>query len=179
MPSAAAAIVIGGVLLLFGRPLFWAFIAFVGFLLGIRVADVLFAHPSPWIGVLAALGLGLVGALLAVLAERVAFAVAGLFAGGYLALAAAQALGLTGAPVLGFAIGGAIGALLAIWLLDWAIIGLSCLVGAGAVVSHLPVGSTVALAIFLVLFAAGALFQASRLEREADPSTMRSRRSKR
>ena len=55
------------------------------------------------------LGTGLLGALLAVLAERVAFALAGFYAGAYLALLVAQALGDRGTGLLWLVAGGGLG----------------------------------------------------------------------
>lgn len=162
--------VIGIVLLFFGRPLFWAFVALVGFLVGAHWSEIILANQPAWVSVLAALGVGIIGALLAMLAERVAFAVGGLLAGGYLALAAMESLHSGGSETVWFAIGGAIGALVAIWIMDWAIIFLSCLVGAGAVVESLDLRPGIAVLLYLVLVTSGVLFQASRFERVAPAS---------
>lgn len=156
---------IGFVLLFFGRPLFWAFVALVGFLVGAHLSQTLLANQPAWVGVLVALGVGIVGALLAMVAERVAFALGGLLAGGYLALAIKQSLHLGGSETVWFAIAGVICALVAIWIMDWAIIVLSCLVGAGAVVESLVIRPGMAVVVYLILVTLGVLFQAARYQR--------------
>ena len=97
---------------------------------------------------------------MAVLFQRVAFALAGFYAGGYLALVAAERF-LPGAAGVGsFFIGGVLGAIVAALLMDWAIIGLSCLVGAALVVSALGLRDLVGLVAYAVLVAIGIAFQA-------------------
>ena len=134
MPPAAA-IVAGALLLLAGRKLFWLFIAVTGFFVGVEVARSLFVNQPEWVIWVFAVGAGVIGAVLAMLFERVAFALAGLYAGGYLAMRLVDQLGL-GLPDLGvFLVGGILGAVLATLVLDWAIIVLSSLVGAGMIVA--------------------------------------------
>jgi hypothetical protein len=158
-------IVLGIILLLLGRRLFWLFVALVGFLLGMELTWVILGEQPKWVMLFIGLGTGLVGALLAVLVERVAFALAGFYAGAYLALIGAQAFGVGGNTILLFAVGGLIGAVFAALIMDWVIIVLSCLVGAGAVVVSLGLGQRVSLLIFLVLAVAGAVFQAKVMAR--------------
>jgi hypothetical protein len=153
-------IVLGIILLLLGRRLFWLFVALVGFLLGMELTWVILGEQPKWVMLFIGLGTGLVGALLAVLVERVAFALAGFYAGAYLALIGAQSFGVVGNTILLFAVGGLIGAVFAALIMDWVIIVLSCLVGAGAVVVSLGLGQTMSLLIFLVLALSGTFLQA-------------------
>lgn len=155
-------VVLGVILLLFGRRLYWLFVAIAGFLVGVQLADAVLADQVAWIRVAAAVGIGILGALVAMLAQRVAFALCGLYAGGFLALAIAQAAGGTDNQLVWFAVGGAIGAVIAALVMDWAIIVLSSLVGAGAIVGAIGVSPTISLLLFLVLAACGIAFQSHR-----------------
>jgi Domain of unknown function (DUF4203) len=153
-------VILGLVLLVLGRQLFWLSVAIAGFLVGMRFAGVILAGEPQWLLVCVALGAGLLGALLAVLAQRVAFALAGFYAGFYLALIGAQSFGAEGNNIMFFVIGGVVGAVCAALMMDWAIIILSCLVGAGAIVEPLGLGPMMSGVVFLALVIAGACFQA-------------------
>ncbi len=152
-------IILGLVLLVFGRRLFWLFVAIAGFLVGTEFAAVILAHQPQWIMFLVAVGAGLLGALLAVIAQRVAFGIAGFYAGSYLALMVARSFATPNSSMVIFIVGGVIGAVLAVLIMDWAIIGLSCLVGAGAIVRALALGPGTGAIVFLVLVIFGAFVQ--------------------
>ncbi|HYF36886.1 MAG TPA: hypothetical protein VD994_16435, partial [Prosthecobacter sp.] len=94
-PAAAVAIVIGLLLVFFGRNLFWIFVAGMGFLAGLQLAPTLVPNQPGWIILLIGIGLGLVGALLSIFLQRLAVALAGGYAGGLLALRLATELGWT------------------------------------------------------------------------------------
>jgi Domain of unknown function (DUF4203) len=118
---------------------------------------VILGDQPTWVILFIGLGTGLIGALLAVLVERLAFALAGFYAGAYLALIGAQSFGVGGNTMLLFAVSGLIGAVFAALIMDWFIIVLSCLVGAAAVVVALGLTQMVSPLVFVVL-AAPALF---------------------
>src|SRR3989475_8542915 len=82
---------IGVVILLFGRKLFWLCVAAVGFAAGVELAPHLVQEPSPVLALTVALVLGFVGALLALFLQKIAIAIAGFFAGGKFAIAIAAA----------------------------------------------------------------------------------------
>lgn len=82
---------IGIVILLFGRKLFWLCVAAVGFAAGVEIAPHLVNEPSPLLALTVALVLGLIGALLALFLQKIAIAVLGFLAGGKLAGAIAAA----------------------------------------------------------------------------------------
>lgn len=159
-------IILGLVLLVFGRKLFWLFVAIAGFLVGMEFAGVILGDQPQWVLVVVAGIAGLLGALLAVFAERIAFSLAGFFAGSYLALIVAQSLSVNGHSVVWFGVGGVIGAMFAALVMDWAIIILSCLVGAGAVLQSVDLGQTVSFIVFVVLVSGGVVVQ-SRLMRRS------------
>jgi hypothetical protein len=158
-------IILGLIVLAFGRKIFWLSVAIVGFLVGMELTGMLLVDQPTWVLLVAGLGAGLLGAVLAIFFQRVAFAVAGLFAGAYLAVMAAPPLGVAGTSLLVPIIGGLIGAVVAILLMDWAIIALSCLVGAGAIVSQLHVRHAQGAIIFVVLAVIGILIQTKLMER--------------
>ncbi|HTQ40800.1 MAG TPA: hypothetical protein VMJ32_17390 [Pirellulales bacterium] len=158
-------VLLGVVVLLFGRSLFWGFIAIVGFLLGMALAQEWLADKPEWIQILAAIGAGILGAVLGILIERLAFAIAGFFAGGYFALALAARLHAGGDPHLWMIVGGIIGAIVAVMVMDWAIIVLSSLAGAAAILTPFQTkldNRTMPIA-FLVLAVIGIAFQGRRL----------------
>lgn len=159
------AVIAAGVLLLVaGRKLFWLFIAVTGFLVGVEVAKVLFVEQPAWVVWVFAAGAGLLGALLAILFERVAFALAGFYAGGYLALVCVKALGWPLSDLAVFATGGVIAAIIATLVLDWAIIVLSALVGAGMIVTNLGLEPLASGAVAGGLATAGILLQAAMMK---------------
>lgn len=82
---------VGTVILLFGRRIFWLCVAAVGFAAGVELAPSLVQQPSPLLALTFALVLGFAGALLALFLQKVAIAVVGFLAGGKLALALAAA----------------------------------------------------------------------------------------
>lgn len=157
---AAVNLLAGAALLLVGRKLYWLFVAIAGFYVGIEVARALVLDQPQWVIWLIAAAAGVIGALVAMLFQRVAFALGGFYAGGYLALVAAERFfpGAVGAGV--FVVGAVLGAVAAALLMDWAIIVLSCLVGAALVVSALGLSDLVGLLVYAGLVAAGIVFQA-------------------
>ena len=161
-------IVLGLILLVFGRRLFWLFVALVGFLLGMEFTGVILGDQPKWVMLFIGLGTGLIGALLAVLVERLAFALVGFYAGAYLGLIGGQSFGVGGNAILLFAVSGLIGAVFAALIMDWVIIVLSCLVGAGAIVVSLSLDQMVGLLVFVVLAAAGIFFQAKVMARSRE-----------
>lgn len=150
---------LGLILLVLGRKLFWLGVAALGFFLGMAVAGALLVDEPPWVRLLSGLGAGLLGALLAILAERAAFAFAGFCAGAYLVLIAASAFGFEGQNMLWFAAGGVIGAVLATRVMDWAIIALTSLVGASAMVGAGSLGPTTTALCFVGLTVVGMVVQ--------------------
>jgi hypothetical protein len=133
---------LGLILLVLGRKLFRLCVAVLGFFLGMEFAGALLVEQPKRVMLVIGLGAGLLGALLAVLAERIAFVLAGFYGGAYLALIAAPSGGPEGHSTLWFATGGIIGAVLAARIMDWAIIALTSLVGASAIVAAANLGHT-------------------------------------
>ena len=152
-------IMLGLILLILGRKLFWLFVAIAGFLAGMEFTSFLLPNQPVWLFFLAGLGFGLVGMILAILAQRLGFALAGFYGGAYLLFAITQFFGVgDGSAVLPF-IGGVIGAVSAVFIMDWALIVLSALAGSGAIIAALDVEQTISTVLFVLITAAGIVAQ--------------------
>lgn len=165
-------VALGLLLLFFGRKLFWVFVGAFGFLAGLQIAGRVAQGQPELLLLLIAAGLGILCAVLAIVLQRVAVAVAGWFAGGYLAVRLALSLGWQTDSTLwvAFTIGAILAAILVSLLFDWALIVLSALTGAIIVSDALPWGRIVEIIAAAVLFALGALTQARLLERPDRPA---------
>src|SRR5213595_2376484 len=160
---------IGIVILLFGRKLFWLCVAAVGFAVGVEIAPHLVNEPSPLLALTVALVLGLIGALLALFLQKIAIAVLGFLAGGKLAGAIAAAFFVHYAQhsTIIFVVGGVIGAILLLVLFDWALIVVSSLIGAHLIVyqSTIALPQSGSIILFIGLAVVGILVQAASLRR--------------
>ena len=111
---------IGAIVLLFGRKLFWLCVAAVGFAAGVEIAPHLIHEPSTLLQLTIALVLGVIGAVLALFLQKIAIAVLGFLAGGKLAgaIAAAFLVHYGQYSTIIFVIGGIVGAILLLVLFD-------------------------------------------------------------
>ena len=159
--------VIGAVILLFGRKLFWLCVAAVGFAAGFEIAPQLIHEPSTLVLLTFAIVLGFIGALLALFLQKIAIAIAGFLAGGKLAIAVAAAFFVQSAQYywITFLIGGIIGALLLLLLFDWALIALSSVVGAYLVLSAFSLPASGTSILFIALVAVGVIVQMASMRR--------------
>ena len=154
VPIASA--LIGVVLLLFGRKLFWLFVAAIGFAAGVEFAPQLLHEPTPILALSIALVLGLLGAFLALFLQKIAIAVGGFLAGGQLATSLAGAFYVHGETyhLAVFIIGGIIAAVLLLALFNWALILLSAALGAHLILGTIklpPAGTAIAFMLLVVL----------------------------
>jgi hypothetical protein len=148
-------------LLLMGRRLYWFFVGAVGFIAATEWALMYFEAAPAWMVILIGLGVGLLGALLAVALRMAGFALAGLLGGGYLMLALTDALQVAN-PTLQWAVvgvGAVLGLILVVVLIDWALILISAITGAVFLARLLPVQGLVYLAAAVILAAVGVLVQ--------------------
>jgi hypothetical protein len=132
-------ILLGLILLVLGRKLFWLLVGAVGFIVGMNLAQLFATEQPAWAILLIALLGGLVGSVLAVFLQRIMVAVAGFLAAGYVLtqLMAYFQVELGGIAWLVFLLGGALGAVLASATFDWALVILSSLTGAALFVEGL------------------------------------------
>ena len=160
-------IVFGALVLLFGRRLFWLFVAAVGFWFGFELTQQVMQHPPEWLSLVIAIGLGVVGAVLALLLQKVAIGIAGFLVGGRVATTLFATFVVTHANYSGvtFIIGGILGALLLLVLFDWALIVFSSIAGAELIASNLHVPARVAGIILVGLTIFGIFVQAAMFAR--------------
>ncbi len=133
-------VVLGLMLLLRGRQLYWLLAGGVGFLVGLFVANRLLREQPDTTVLVVAIVFGVLGAVLAVVAQKTLVWLVGFVAGGLGTLALLQAFGFsfeTALAVLVFLAGGAVGALLLSQVFELGLIVLSALVGANLLVSGL------------------------------------------
>src|SRR5216110_3048301 len=145
---------IGIVILLFGRKLFWLCVAAVGFAAGVEIAPHLVNEPSPLLALTVALVLGLIG---------------GFLAGGKLAGAIAAAFFVHYAQysTFIFLVGGVIGAILLLVLFDWALIVVSSLIGAHLIQSAIVLPASGSTIVFIGVAIVGIVVQAASFRRSA------------
>jgi MFS family permease len=153
----------GAVLLLFGRRLFWLFVGCIGFIAGFEIASRLIQGQPQWLIFLVALGVGLVGAVASIFLQRLVVGIAGFFAGGYFLSAVAVAVlhnHHQPVPWIAYAMGGILGAILTMTLLDPALILLSSLAGATAIAQNAPLNQSKQEILFIALLIFGIVVQA-------------------
>ena len=166
---AIVGVLIGLVILFFGRKLFWLCVAAVGFAVGVEIAPQIVHEPSSLLALVIALVFGILGALLALFLQKVAIAVLGFLAGGKLACAIAAAFFVHYAQysTMIFVAGGIVGAILLLAVFDWALIVVSSFMGAYLIVFEgaialPPTGSTL---VFVGLAIIGMIVQAASFRR--------------
>ncbi|MGO8767088.1 MAG: DUF4203 domain-containing protein [Limisphaerales bacterium] len=155
-------ILVGLALLLFGRRLFWLFVGGVGFIVGFELAGQALQGQPEWMILLIAVIVGLLGIVAAIFLQRLVVGIAGFFAGGYcLSTLAMTALHLTqqSAQWIAFIIGGVLGAVLTVMLLDPALILMSSLAGATAVSQSVPLDPSARGLVFIGLLVLGIIVQ--------------------
>ena len=162
-------VLIGVVILFFGRKVFWLCVAAVGFAVGVEIAPLLVNESSSLLALLIALIFGVLGALLALFLQKVAIAVLGFLAGGKLATAIAAAFFVQYAQysTIIFVIGGIIGAILLLALFGWALIVVSSFIGAYLIQSAIVLPPTGATLVFIGLAMVGIFMQAASYRRTA------------
>lgn len=152
-------VLFGAVLLLAGRKLFWLAVGIIGFLAGAHMATHLLPGNDGLSVIAPALLFGVLGAMLAVAFEWLAVVVVVGFLGGGYFLANSLALGPPENSWIMFLVGGIIGMVLVILAFDWALIGISSLLGATLIVQHLQMGEPARLTIFVCSVVIGVLLQ--------------------
>jgi hypothetical protein len=155
-------VVLGILLLFFGRRLFWLFVGVAGFIAGLTLIPHLISDQSELTILLLAIIAGIIGAFLAIMMEGLAILIAGFLAGGYLMTTLVVSIGFSVSvePSVIYIIGGIIGLLLVAVLFDWAIIILSTLLGADILMPFLHISGSNYWLIFLGLVVVGIAVQA-------------------
>jgi hypothetical protein len=169
--SPTVSLVLGAILLLLGRKLFWIFVGAVGFLVGFNLASQYLSDQSIWVILLVAIVAGIIGSVLAVILQRVATLVAGFLVGGYLTVQLLQMLEVDlalaeGVAWLPYVLGGIVGAVLLFALFDWALIFLSSLVGATLITPVINPEPEMETIVFIIVLLVGIVVQATLFRRE-------------
>ena len=156
-----AKILLGMLILIFGRQIFWLFVAALGFAIGMSWAEIFFVGLPIWTVLIIAVIFGILGALLAIFLKKIAIGFVGFMAGGY---SSTSLLAFSGLEIVtnfwfAFFIGGGIGFFLAVLLIDWALIILSSLAGAVLIVEGIYLMPLFKMFLFIFLFSAGIVIQ--------------------
>ena len=162
-------VVIGAVVLLFGRKLFWLCVAAIGFAAGVTLASHLVNEPTALLQLTFAILLGFIGALLALFLQKLAIGLAGFLAGGRLAVGLVATFMAQYASYywLTFIIGGLIGAILLLMLFDWTLIFVSSLIGAHLITGAISLPPTGGILLFSALVLFGVLVQAASMRKKS------------
>jgi hypothetical protein len=155
-------LVLGVILLTTGKKLYWLFVAIIGFVIGLGVATQYVQLNPPWMIYIVALGVGVIGAILATFLQHLAIALAGFVVGGYGAQYIAGLLGINTEvnTWMAFIIGGFVGLLLVASVFNWALYLLSGWAGSTLVTEGIGLQGTVGLVVFFALFVLGVIIQA-------------------
>jgi hypothetical protein len=169
-------ILVGLAVLFFGRRLFWLFVGGIGFIVGFDIANQVLQGQSPWLILLIAVVVGVLGAIVSIFLQRIVIGIAGFFSGGYFlsALAMTQLHDKTELTHwIAFVVGGIIGAMLIMLLLNPALIFLSSLVGATAVAQNVSLNQSQQALLFFVLLILGIIVQTTQYARQGKPPQRR------
>ncbi|MDX1570877.1 MAG: hypothetical protein R3200_10345 [Xanthomonadales bacterium] len=174
-----ANLVLGAVVLFLGRRLFWLFVGIAGFLFGMEFGPQVIQPASQAVLIGVAVAAGVLGALLAIFAQKVAFALGGFFAASYFAT---EMLPASATQPEFIALGaGVVGAVLALAMMDWGLIVLSALVGTRAVSAELTAlfgwSTLFQIMSVVILFFMGVLVQGAMLSSTKAREQMKRRRA--
>ena len=165
----ALVLLVGGLLLLFGRKLYWCVLAVAGFVAGAWIGHEFFPPEPIWLLIGLAIFLGVVAAVLGIFLQRLALRAAGIITGGFLGYILADAFFVKPWPLVGMALGCLFGFWLVLWLFDWALIVLSSFSGAAVIAYRLPLETAplLLLIISLILALLGIAVQSSMQKKSA------------
>ncbi len=162
-------VVIAGILLFLGRELNFLFAAGMAVLIGFRLTPLLPPHWPGYYDYIFIGLLGLIAAVIAIINERVGYFLSGFLAGGYIAIEY-YAPGVLTVPLFPFLLGGVVGSLILGIFTEWAMIIVSCLMGAYYVTTFFALPATAEILVGSGLFIIGALTQAilMRMEKQSE-----------
>lgn len=167
------AVCVGGLLLFYGRRLYWLALGGAGFFLGLWLAIQLFDLQATPLGLGIGFLIGVLGAVLVTLAQRMAVGLAGFVVGGtvgyWLAGWIGAPLDLSPGPWIWVlaALGAVLGTFLAASLFATALVAFTSLLGAATIALASDAGAPAEGWIFLILLIVGVIVQSSRERRRA------------
>jgi hypothetical protein len=150
-------LLLGIMLLVMGRRLFWLFLGGLGFMFGFDFADRIIQGQPYKVILIIAFIFGVLGALAAIFLQKFAVAAGGFFVGGYLLIEMLKILGLPTSDYhwLFFIAGGLVGAFLMSVLFGWTLIVLSSLIGSILILQTFHLGQPLSKFIFVCLAIVG------------------------
>ena len=158
-------LIFGGSLLIWGRKLFWLFVAAAGFFSGWQIAQTITRNEL--VGIIVGIVFAVIGALLAMFLKSIAIAVAGFLMGGAILTSLAGFVGIDSFSWIVYIIGGIGGVILISMFFDWALIILSSLGGASLIVQAFSMDSgLVRFVLFAALLIFGMVYQSRQLAKE-------------
>lgn len=150
--------IIGGVFLFLGRELNFFFAAAMAALIGLRLTPLLPFQWPQWSDYVLMLGLAVIAAVVTMARERVGYFVSGFLVGSYF-LVEYYEPGVLTLPLLPFLVGGTLGSLVIGVFTEWALMIISCLVGAYYLTNLFVLSPSLEMLIGSGLFIIGALAQ--------------------
>lgn len=152
---------LGALLLVAGRRMFYFFVGVMGFLVGVQWT-VRFIHDPEWLVIALGVLFGVILALVALSLRALVTSLVGFLAGGSLMTGLLAFAGIQH-PVLFWVFylaGGILGLILLNVIFEWALITLTALIGASLLTPYLPIKGIASALLFLALFVIGFLIQA-------------------
>lgn len=151
--------VLGGILLFLGRELNFLLAAGMAALIGLRLTPQLPPQWPAWSDYAFMGGLALIAAAVTIVKERFGYFLSGFLTGGYF-LVEYFLPGVLSLPWLLFIVGGVIGSLILGLFTEWALMIVTCLIGAYYVTALLTLSPTAEILVAAGLFVVGAITQA-------------------
>lgn len=167
-------LVVGGVILLFGRRLYWLCLGGFGFLCGMVLGGMFLDKLETWAVILIALVLGLIGMVAVLILQKITIVLAGAIGGGLLIVTVVQEFWPPASPEflwIYFIAGAFLGGLLVMSVFQWALILLSAGTGSAMIVRSLVLDSNYEALALLLIFIVGFVVQASSLKRHTRASS--------
>jgi hypothetical protein len=150
--------VIAGILLFLGRELNFLFAGAMAAFIGLRLTPLLPPQWPAWTDYAFMGALAIIAAAITLLNERVGYFLSGFLAGGYFLIEYYEP-GVLTFPVLPFIVGAFIGSMIIGIFTEWALMIVSCLVGAYYVTNLFTLSPTAEILVGSGLFIIGALTQ--------------------
>jgi hypothetical protein len=150
--------IIGAVFLFLGRELNFFFAAAMAALIGLRLTPLLPQEWPDWSEYVFMIGLAIAAAAIVIARERIGYFVSGFLVGSYF-LVEYYEPGVLTLPLVPFLVGGVIGTILIGIFTEWALMVVSCLVGAYFLTGMFVLSPTAEILVGSGLFIVGALTQ--------------------
>jgi hypothetical protein len=168
--------VVGLILLVTGRKIFWLFLGGLGFMIGSLYTQQFLGPQSEYIVMAVGILLGVICALCALFLHQIAVGLGGFIAGGYITLYMLNIRGFEHTQYFWLIClaGGILGTALLAFLFDWAVIFLSSIVGASLIIESIPIPPQYKMWVFLGAICLGGAVQARLMD--SDPGKRRIKR---